>query len=87
MQPKLPAATHLLRVLAERVNLCRMRRASFPFDTSYPGEPLPTLAIEIRSDAGMPGVVLDRVIADTGADASAFPWSDCQQLQLDPALG
>jgi hypothetical protein len=32
-------------------------------------------------------VVLDRVIPDTGADASVLPWADCQQLHLDPAVG
>jgi hypothetical protein len=35
----------------------------------------------------LPGVVLDRVIPDTGADASVLPWADCQLLQLAPALG
>src|SRR5439155_10723847 len=63
---------------------CHMRRASFAYDASYPGEPLPILPVEFRPVAGAPGVVLDRVIADTGADASALPWADCQQLQLDP---
>lgn len=66
---------------------CRMRRTSFPYDGSYPGEPLPILTIEARAVSGTAGLVLDRVIADTGADASALPWSDCQQLQLDPADG
>src|SRR4051794_32559828 len=31
--------------------------------------------------------MLDQVIPDTGADASALPWADCQQLQLDPTSG
>ncbi len=65
----------------------RMRRASFPFDASYPGEPLPVLPIEFRPVSGSAGVLLDRVIADTGADASALPWADCQRLHLDPTLG
>jgi len=66
----------------------RMRRASFAYEASYPGEPLPVLAVEFRSSRGIPGVVLDQVIADTGADASAIPWVDCQRsLQLDPARG
>ena len=65
----------------------RMRRASFAYDSSYPGEPLPVLTLEFRSVSGSPGVPLDRVIADTGADASALPWADCQRLQLDPARG
>jgi predicted aspartyl protease len=66
---------------------CRMRRASFAYDASYPGEPLPILSAEFRSRGGTPGVLLDRVIADTGADASLIPWSDCQRLGLDPADG
>jgi hypothetical protein len=66
---------------------CRMRRVSFPYDTSYPGEALPVLTVEFRPVSGSPGVGLDRVIPDTGADASALPWVDCQQLQLDPAQG
>ena len=65
----------------------RMRRASFAYDGSYPGEPLPILTLEFRPVSGSPGVPLDRVIADTGADASALPWADCQRLQLDPARG
>jgi hypothetical protein len=65
----------------------RMRRASFAYDGSYPGEPLPILTLEYRPVSGSPGVPLDRVIADTGADASALPWADCQRLHLDPARG
>jgi hypothetical protein len=64
-----------------------MRRVGFPYDASYAGEPLPVLALEVRQISGTPGVVLDRVIADTGADATALPWADCERLQLDPADG
>ena len=66
---------------------CRMRRVPFAYDVSYPGEPLPVLGVEFRPVSGMPGMALDRVIADTGADASALPWIDCQHLQLNPAGG
>ena len=66
---------------------CRMRRAVFSYDATYPGEPLPLVTVEFRTQPTHPGVVLDRVIPDTGADASALPWSDCQQLQLDPSQG
>ena len=57
----------------------RMRRASFSYDKTYPGEPLPVMTLEFRKDIGSPGVVFDRVIVDTGADASALPWSDCER--------
>ncbi len=53
---------------------CRIRRASFLYDASYPGEALPVFTVEFRHASGSPGVVLDRVIADTGADASVLPW-------------
>lgn len=66
---------------------CRIRRVSFAYDTSYPGEPLPLLTVEFRQVSGTPGLALDRVIADTGADASVLPWVDCQQLQLNPSSG
>ncbi|MBI3464082.1 MAG: hypothetical protein HY000_13650 [Planctomycetes bacterium] len=66
---------------------CRMRRLSFPYDASYPGEAMPILALEFRTARGSQGADLDRVVADTGADASALPWIDCQQLQLNPASG
>src|SRR6184192_3431336 len=49
----------------------RMRRVRFAYDGSYPGEPLPILTVEFRPASGSPGVTLGRVIADTGADASA----------------
>ena len=65
----------------------RMRRIGFPYDSSYPGEPLPILSLEFRPISGTPGIVFDRMIADTGADATALPWSDCQKLQLTPAQG
>jgi hypothetical protein len=76
----------VIRVGAE-TEPCRMRRVSFPYDTSYPSEPLPQLSAEFRPVSGATGVLLDRVIPDTGADASALPWSDCQVLQLDPSQG
>lgn len=66
---------------------CRMRRASFAYDSTYPGAALPLLSVEFRVASGLPGFFLDRVIPDTGADASALPWSDCQTLQLDPSIG
>jgi predicted aspartyl protease len=54
---------------------------------SYPGEALPEIRAEFRRFSSVPGLVLDQVIPDTGADTSALPWADCQQLQLDPAQG
>ncbi len=66
---------------------CRMRRAVFPYDSTYPGEPLPILQVEFRTQAGLPGIILGDVIPDTGADGSTLPWRDCQLLHLDPAKG
>ena len=65
----------------------RIRRATFAYDTTYPGQALPLLGAEFRSVSGSAGLVLDRVIPDTGADVSVLPWPDCQQLHLDPAVG
>lgn len=65
----------------------RLRRAAFAYDSTYPGQALPLLRAEFRSLSGSAGVVLDRVIPDTGADVSVLPWFDCQQLHLDPAVG
>jgi hypothetical protein len=48
---------------------------------------LPVLTIEFRSASGIAGIGLDHVIADTGADATALPWADCQRLKLNPANG
>jgi hypothetical protein len=66
---------------------CRIRRATFRYDASYPGEALPLINVEFRQTSGSPGMVLDRVIPDTGADACVLPWADCQLLQLAPAQG
>ena len=66
---------------------CRIRRVTCPYDASYPGEALPLISVEFRQASGSPGVVLDRVVPDTAADASVLPWADCQVLQLDPSLG
>jgi hypothetical protein len=65
----------------------RIRRVTFPYDASYSGEALPVVTAEFRHTSGSPGVVLDRVIPDTGADASVLPWADCQLLKLTPAMG
>jgi predicted aspartyl protease len=65
----------------------RVRRAAFSYDSTYAGEPLPVLPVEFRPNSGQPGLMLDQVIADTGADTTILPWADCQQMQLDPALG
>ncbi|HEY2909004.1 MAG TPA: hypothetical protein VGI99_02100 [Gemmataceae bacterium] len=65
----------------------RMRRASFPYDKSYPGEPLPIIRAEFSKTQGSPGIALDSVILDTGSDTSALPWSDCKPLQLDLRQG
>jgi hypothetical protein len=65
----------------------RIRRAAFPYDYGYPGEALPLIRAEFRQTSGSPGIVMDRVIPDTGADASFLPWVDCQLLQLTPAMG
>ena len=66
---------------------CRIRRTVFPYDAGYPGEALPLIRVEFRQVSGSPGIVLDHVIPDTGADASILPWADCQVLQLTAASG
>lgn len=65
----------------------RIRRVAFPYDSAYLGEPVPQLVAEFRVVSGTPGVTLDRVIVDTGADNSVLPWSDCTSLGLDPYQG
>ncbi len=65
----------------------RIRRASFSYDKTYPGEALPLVSVEFRTDPAQSGAVLDRVIPDTGADVTVLPWSDCQHLQLIPSQG
>lgn len=52
---------------------CRMRRSSFAYDASYPVEALPILAVEFRQVSGSAGLVLDRVIPDTGATPVLCP--------------
>lgn len=66
---------------------CRIRRATFGYDSNYAGEALPTIAVELRKATDEQGVVLDRVIPDTGADASVLPWADCELLYLSPSSG
>jgi hypothetical protein len=65
----------------------RIRRVTFLYDTNNSGEPLPVIRTEFRPTSGATGLVLDRVIPDTGADASVLPWADCLALQLTPATG
>jgi predicted aspartyl protease len=77
----------VVRVGHEHEPWYRIRRASFAYDTAYPSTALPVVSAEFRATSGSAGVLLDRVIPDTGADTTTLPWPDCQQLRLDPALG
>ena len=43
----------------------RIRRTSFPYDKTYPGEALPLVSVEFRTDPAQSGAVFDRVIPDT----------------------
>jgi len=61
----------------------RIRRTTFRYDDTYPGEALPLVSVEFRTDSIRPGTVVERVIPDTGADATVLPWSDCERLQFD----
>ena len=76
-------------VFALGAKMCRirMRRATFTYDTDYDGEALPVLNVEFRVSSGVPDVLLEHVIADTGSDTTALPWADCRTLQLDPREG
>jgi hypothetical protein len=77
----------IVRVGHEDEPWYRMRRVTFAYETAYPSAALPVMSAEFRSTSGTGGIVLNRVIPDTGADTTALPWADCQQLQLDPAIG
>ena len=77
----------VIRVGHEDEPWYRIRRTTFAYDTAYPTAALPVLSAEFRSASGFTSLHLDRVIPDTGADTTTLPWSDCQQLHLDPALG
>ena len=77
----------VIRVGHEDEPWYRIRRTTFPYDTAYPSAALPVIDAEFRATSGSTGVLLDRVIPDTGADTTTLPWSDCQQMRLDAALG
>ncbi|MBI2969176.1 MAG: hypothetical protein HYY36_00350 [Gammaproteobacteria bacterium] len=61
----------------------RMRRNAYSYDSHYPGEPLPRVPVDFHSARGVPGRTFEDTIPDTGADASALPWIDCQSLRLE----
>jgi hypothetical protein len=77
----------VIRVGHEQQPWYRIRRTSFSYDTTYGNVALPIVTAEFRATSGSVGLVLDRVIPDSGADTTTLPWSDCQQMQLDPARG
>jgi hypothetical protein len=77
----------VIRVGHEHEPWYRIRRTSFTYDTGYPSAALPVVSAEFRWTSGSVGTLLDHVIPDTGADTTTLPWSDCQQLHLDPTLG
>jgi hypothetical protein len=77
----------IIRVGHEDEPWYRIRRTIFSYDTTYPSAALPVVSAEFRAASGSTGLLLDRVIPDTGADTTTLPWPDCQQLHLDPGLG
>jgi hypothetical protein len=77
----------VIRVGHEDEPWYHIRRTAFAYDIAYPPTALPVLSAEFRHTSGTAGSVLDGVIPDTGADTTTLPWSDCQQLSLDPTLG
>jgi hypothetical protein len=61
---------------------CRIRRITSPYDASYPGEALPLIRVEFRQASGSPGLALDRVIPDTGAErAVRWPQAASESTQ------
>jgi hypothetical protein len=66
---------------------CRIRRTSFPYDANYPGETLPVMSVEFRQASGSAGVVLDRVIPDTGADAEYLALAGLSAPSTDSEFG
>lgn len=77
----------VIRVGHEDEPWYHIRRSSFAYDAAYQPTPLPVLSAEFRARSGTAGSRLGHVIPDTGADTTTLPWSDCQRLSLDPALG
>jgi len=73
--------------LAENKNRTGCVVRPSPTPPAIPGNHLPVIRAEFRPSRGVAGLLVDHVIADTGADTSALPWADCQALQLDPAQG
>ncbi len=65
----------------------RIRGATFGYDAAYGPHPLPVLSAEFRSAPGAPGLVLDNVIPDTGADSTVVAWADCQRIGLTMPQG
>ena len=65
----------------------RMRRVSFAYDGSYPGEPLPILTLEFRPVSGVARGDLGSSHRRHGGRRQRLPWADCQGLQLTAAQG
>lgn len=86
MPPRTRRAALLWFGVGREADPCRMRRSTFNYDSGIPASRCRSFR-EFRPVRGTPGISLTNVIADTGADASALPWADCQQLQLGAALG
>jgi hypothetical protein len=84
---KLATRPFVTRVGHEDEPWYRIRRVAFAYDSGYPSAALPVISAEFRCTSGAPGVMLNRVIPDTGADTTTLPWSDCQKLNLDPSAG
>ena len=66
---------------------CRVRRAAFQYDSGYRGEPLPLVSVEFRKVKGLAGVVLDRVIPDTGGGCQRLAVGGLPTLTVESILG
>ena len=65
----------------------RMRRVSFAYDSSYPGEPLPILTLEFRTVSRAPAWPWIESSPTPVQTPARSPWADCQASQLTAAQG
>src|SRR5438552_14673187 len=58
---------------------CRIRRAVFPYDASYPAEPLPSVLAEFRTGTNVPAVCKQTLSATSAPLAATFStaWTYC----------
>lgn len=75
--------SYFTRVGFEDKTEFKIRRVSFPYDSSYPVFPIPRASVKVHNTAFGASKDISDLVLDTGADVTCLREQDCDDAHLD----